>query len=76
MFTGTPSLENIVGFPKIYISFSLSNSPHLTHDSLLVVLNTLPTVDTAQTLTLHANSKSLLSEEDIAIATEKGWTIA
>lgn len=47
----------------------------LSKESLLRILNTLPTVTGAHTLTL-GNLRLKLSVTDIAIATSKGWTVA
>ena len=57
------------------ISFSLSSSNALDHNSLLFLMYWLPTV-TSATLTLHATAKARLDASEIAIATAKGWTIA
>ena len=54
--------------------------PNLNYQSLLNVLNGLYDRKTAGystlTLKLHANHRALLSDDDIAIATNKGWTIS
>lgn len=57
-------------------NISFANSNKLTHDSLMNILNALGTVASTRTLTLHAESKAILTNEEKAIATEKGWTIA
>ena len=44
-------------------------------DSLLDVINNLATVTTTQTLTLGSTLLAKLSEEQIAIAVNKGWTV-
>jgi len=54
----------------------LSDSPLLTVDSLMVVVNGLQTVTEAQTLTLGEANKAKLTEAQIKIATDKGWTVA
>ncbi len=57
---------------------SLVNAP-LVLESAQSVINALKDYSgttTTRTLTLHADSKSKLSESDIAIATQKGWTVA
>lgn len=70
------ALENITIEGEIANSISFSHSNKLTHDSLMSVINALATVETTKTLTLHADSKALLTDAEKAIATEKGWTIA
>lgn len=69
-------LTNITGNPNFKVSISLANSPHLTHDSLMVVINGLQTVTTAQTLTLGAANLAKLTDEEKKVATDKGWTLA
>lgn len=47
-----------------------------TRDELLWIFNNgLTTVSTTQTLTIGATALALLSDEDKAIATNKGWTL-
>jgi len=78
-FQGLPSLKNIVIEGKIGASLSLANSSKLTYVSLISIINALydySDTDATKTLTLHATAKAKLSDSDIAIATEKGWTIA
>lgn len=81
-------LENIAGVTNcgkgftgssFYHNLSFSSSLKLTKQSCLNIFNTI--YDMTQTsvtdakITLHANTKALLSADDIAIATAKGWTI-
>lgn len=58
----------------------LSSCSKLTHDSLMNVINGLYDIASlgvqTQKLDLHANSIALLTPEEIAIATSKGWTVA
>ena len=57
----------------------LNYAPNLTYESVMNVINGLYDRATAGlsvlTLKLHANHLAMLSEDDIAIATNKGWTI-
>lgn len=61
-------------------TYGFAYAPNLTKESLLNVFNGLYDRTTAGfnvvTLKLHANHLALLGEEDIAIVTNKGWTIA
>ena len=50
-------------------------STMLTHDSLMRMINTLPTVTTARTFNLGVVNRAKLTEQEIAIATGKGWTV-
>lgn len=70
------ALESITGAIKIPVSFSLSECPNLTHDSLMNVINGLATVATEQTLTLGTTNLAKLSEEEQQIAKDKGWKLA
>ena len=57
----------------------MNYAPNLTYESVMNVINGLYDRATAGlsvlTLKLHANHLAMLSEDDIAIATNKGWTI-
>ena len=79
-FRGCTSLENLItdGCIMPSISFSLSDCTALTVDSLVGVIAALPELaeDTTATLTLGDTNTAKLTEEQIAVATEKGWTIA
>lgn len=57
------------------VSFDLSASTKFTREALVVVLNNLGTPTSTQTLTLGSTNLAKLTEEDIAIATEKNWTL-
>lgn len=57
---------------KVSISFDYSG---LNYESLMSVINNLAPVETTQTLTIGSTLLKKLSAEDIAIATQKGWTV-
>ena len=57
------------------VSFDLSASTKFTREALVVVLNNLGTPTSTETLTLGSTNLSKLTEEDIAIATDKNWTL-
>lgn len=82
------NLKHIGGFRNLGKVKSLSNTnsnyfmnyaPNLTYESVMNVINLL--YDRAAnglsnlTLKLHANHMAMLSDDDIAIATNKGWTL-
>ena len=78
-FQNANKLKNIVIEGKIGQNISFEHSSLLTRESLMSIINALKDYSgttTTRTLTLHANAKARLSESDIAIATQKGWTIA
>lgn len=47
----------------------------LNYESLMSIINNLAPVETTQTLTIGSALLNKLSAEDIAIATQKGWTV-
>lgn len=61
-------------------TLNLSSSPNLTHTSLMNVINGLYDIATAgcetQDLVLGATNLAKLSSAEIAIATDKGWTVS
>ena len=75
-FAKCTALKTITGNPNFKVSFSLSDSTQLTHDSLMVIINGLQTVTSTQTLTLGSTNLAKLTEADKQIATDKGWTLA
>lgn len=79
-FRGCYSLENLItdGCTMPAISFKLNDSPLLTVDSLVGVIAALPVLadGTSATLTLGATNTAKLTADQLAVATEKGWTVA
>ena len=61
-------------------TLDLSTCTKLTHDSLMNVINNLYDIKTkgcnAQSLVLGSTNLSKLSSEQIAIATERGWSVS
>lgn len=60
----------------IHYSISFVNCSKLSDESIQSIIDGLAQVETAQTLTLNATVKAKLTEEQIAIINEKGWTLA
>lgn len=60
----------------IKVSLSLSDSPLLSDETIQSIINGLATVETAQTLTLHADVKAKLTETQLTAITSKNWTLA
>ena len=56
-------------------AMSVKNSTVLSHDSLMRIINNLITATSTKTLTLGATNLAKLTEDEIAIATNKGWTV-
>lgn len=87
--TQITTLTSLGGFKNLGMASSVSGTsdyyflykcPNLTHDAILNVINGLYDRATAglSILTLKLNSKpmALLSDEEKAIATNKGWTLS
>ena len=69
------SLKNVVGkFEGTKYDLYLSDCP-LTAASAMVFINGLATVTEKRTLSLSRTSDDSLTNEQIAIATSKGWTV-
>lgn len=91
MFGGVNTVKNLGGFKDLGKSFkgssrinhginiSEANVP-LTRESCLNLFNSVYDMNltsvTDANFTLASNVKALLSDEDIAIATNKGWTVS
>lgn len=64
---------------SISLTLNLSDSPLLTHDSLMNVINNLYDIKSKglkpQMLQLGDTNKAKLTAEEIAIATNKGWNV-
>ena len=58
------------------VSFSINIAQKLTRESLVRILNALPTVTAKTTLTMGAPLLAKLTDDDKAIATGRGWTLA
>ena len=62
--------------PAIPLNHSYAEARSLSHESLIKIINSLPTVTTARTINLSTTNLQRLSSDEIAIATAKGWTVA
>ncbi|MBQ3029158.1 MAG: BspA family leucine-rich repeat surface protein [Lachnospiraceae bacterium] len=56
-------------------TLSFKDSPLLSKESVLYIFENAQTVTTSQTITLHADVFAQLTEDEIAIATEKGFSV-
>lgn len=75
MFSGCSNLKSIL-MTNIGVKLDISASTKFEREDLLVILNNLKTVTSATTLTMGATNLAKLTDEDKAIATNKGWTLA
>ena len=70
-------LTDLGGFVGLKCNLDLSDSSLITHDSLMNVINKAADVTASpKTLTLGSTNLAKLSDEEKAIATNKGWTLA
>lgn len=74
MFDDCINLTNLNSCP-FYYSINFYGSQKLTHDSLMSIINNLGTVSSSQTLTIGQTNIAKLTSDEIAIATNKGWTV-
>ena len=61
---------------NICTNLDISSSTKFTREALLEIIGNLKTVTTTKVLTMGSTNLAKLTEEDKAIATNKGWTLA
>lgn len=74
MFGSCRSLKSIL-MTGMKTSFNISASTRFERSDLLTIINNLASVTSTKTLTMGATNLAKLTDEDIAIATAKGWTL-
>lgn len=75
IFRNNNALTTVTGtITGLKVSLDLNSCP-LTNASAMVFINGLAEVSTAQTITFKATTYATLTEEQLAIATSKGWTV-
>lgn len=75
IFDRCSNLKSIL-MTNIGFSLKISASTKFERSDLLVILNNLKTVTSTKTLTMGTANLAKLTDEDKAIATNKGWTLA
>ena len=75
MFLLCSKLETI-HMVNIGANLDISPSTKFTREALLEIIGNLKTVTSTKTLTMGSTNLAKLTEEDKAIATNKGWTLA
>ena len=79
-----PNIREITGTLRGIRNDFTAVSSRMTRDSCMVFINGLETVTEAKTLTLGVNNKPVslggkgsdpISDDDLKIATDKGWTV-
>lgn len=78
MLLGCSELTDLKGFINLAVNLDLSSSRKLTAESLMNVINEAKDLSETGTATLTLGTTNIvkLTEEQIAIATSKGWTLA
>lgn len=75
-FNGCSSLTDVGGFIGLKVEINMSSCP-LTHDSIMNIINKAADVtENPKTMTFGETNLAKLSDEEKAIATAKGWTLA
>lgn len=78
MFSGCTKLENltITNIKDASLTnWGLSQCTALTVASIVSIFNALPVASASRTITIGTTNKNKLSAEQLAIATNKGWTV-
>ena len=75
MFYNCKNLERI-HMLNIGTYLNINSSTKFTREALLEIIGNLKTVTSTKTLTMGATNLAKLTEDDKAIATNKGWTLA
>ena len=75
IFTNCSNLKSIL-MTNIGTNLEISASTRFEREDLLIILNNLKTVTSTKTLYMGATNLAKLTDEDKAIATNKGWTLA
>lgn len=70
------SLRDFGGFLNLHTTFYANSANSLSYESIMNIINKLADGVSGQTLYLTQDCVNMLSDEDIAIATNKGWTIS
>ena len=75
MFNTCNNLEEI-HMTGMKTSFNISSSTKFTESALVEILNNLATVTSTKRLTMGSTNLAKLTDEEKAIATNKGWTLS
>ena len=76
MFYKCTNLTDLGGFKGLKADLNLTSSKKLTHESLMNVINNLAEVNTNPTLSLGSENLAKLTDDEKAIAINKGWILA
>lgn len=73
-FSNAPNLEKLILEGNVE-SVYMPNSPKMTRQALVDLINSLGNPSTQKTLTIGATNLAKLTADDIAIATAKNWVV-
>ena len=78
MFKRCTSLTNIEGFTNLACDLDLSGSTNITRQSMLNIIQYAKTIPAGEVRTIKISEPVLnrLTEEDIVLFTNKGWTLS
>jgi len=81
LFLRANGLENVEFEGEILSSMNFNSANNLTHDSLMNIINALKdysedTSGTVYTITLGSTNKAKLTDDELNMITNKGWTYA
>ena len=74
LFNFCDNLTEIYGDLALSINFAIENTK-VSHDSLIRVLNSIPTVTESRSIKLGNTNIAKLTDEEKKIATDKGWNL-
>ena len=79
-YSDIKTLTDLGGFKNIKVNFNIQKAPNLTVQSLMNVINNLYDFrangeSTTRTLTLGTTNLNKLTDEQKAVATNKGWSL-
>ena len=75
VLNGQQRLTDFGGFRGIGISFDVSDCTALSRESLLNILDGLAQTEVPRTVTLGSENKGKLTDGELQIAIDKGWTV-
>ena len=75
MFSSCSSLKSIL-MTGMKVSFDISSSTKFDKSDLVTILNNLATLTSTASLKMGATNLDKLTDDEKAIATNKGWTLA
>lgn len=75
IFTGCHALKEVRFEGVIGKALNVSSAKQLSHDSLMSIINALASGVSNITLTLGINNMAKLTDDELAIAYDKGWTV-